>query len=119
LLESLLATKQITLLISFGNEPCIRLAASNRDLGGTWLATHSRHAQSASNHAAARHHLRDHHPHLARPAAAETLGRYPVLLHLVVVASNHIHLIATAASVKQLADFMCYVNSNIAREGGH
>jgi REP element-mobilizing transposase RayT len=50
------------------------------------------------------------------------LGRalelYPVLLHLVVVASNHIHLIVTAESVKQLSDFMQYFNSNIAREAG-
>ena len=50
------------------------------------------------------------------------LGRalelYPVLLHLVVVASNHIHMIVTASSVKLLADFMRHVNSNIAREAG-
>jgi REP element-mobilizing transposase RayT len=50
------------------------------------------------------------------------LGRalelYPVLLHLVVVASNHIHLIVTAESVKLLSDFMRHFNSNIAREAG-
>ncbi len=50
------------------------------------------------------------------------LGRalelYPVLLHLVVVASNHIHLIVTAESVKLLSDFMRHINSNIAREAG-
>ena len=50
------------------------------------------------------------------------LGRalelYPVLLHLVVVISNHVHLIITAANIKLLSDFMRYVNSNIAREAG-
>ncbi|MBW1807195.1 MAG: transposase [Deltaproteobacteria bacterium] len=50
------------------------------------------------------------------------LGRaltfYPVLLHLVVVVSNHIHLIVTAKNVALLARFMCYVNSNLAREAG-
>ncbi|MBW1811046.1 MAG: hypothetical protein JRJ87_22845, partial [Deltaproteobacteria bacterium] len=50
------------------------------------------------------------------------LGRaltlYPVLLHLVVVASNHIHLIVTTQNVKLLSDFMRYFNSNLAREAG-
>ena len=56
------------------------------------------------------------------PGALEHLRRalelYPVLLHLVVVFSNHIHLILTAANIKLLSDFMRYINSNIAREAG-
>jgi len=46
------------------------------------------------------------------------LQRYPVMLHLVVVASNHIHMIITTESLKLLSDFMRHVNSNIAREAG-
>jgi REP element-mobilizing transposase RayT len=50
------------------------------------------------------------------------LGRalelYPVLLHLVVVVSNHIHLILTAENPRLLSRFMQYINSNIARETG-
>ena len=46
------------------------------------------------------------------------LALYPVMLHLVVVASNHIHMLVTAESVKLLADFMRFVNSNIAKEAG-
>ena len=50
------------------------------------------------------------------------LGRaltlYPVLLHLVVVASNHIHLIITTENAKLLSDFMRYFNGNLAREAG-
>lgn len=46
------------------------------------------------------------------------LALYPVMLHLVVVASNHIHMLITAENVKQLADFMRFVNSNIAKEAG-
>jgi len=50
------------------------------------------------------------------------LGRalefYPVMLHLVVVVSNHIHLIVTAETTELLSGFMRYINSNIAREAG-
>jgi REP element-mobilizing transposase RayT len=48
----------------------------------------------------------------------KALERYPVLLHLVVVVSNHIHLIVTARDTKLLSRFMQYINSNIAREAG-
>ena len=48
----------------------------------------------------------------------KALEFYPVMLHLVVVASNHIHMLVTTDSAKLLANFMCYVNSNIARETG-
>ena len=43
---------------------------------------------------------------------------YPIMLHLVVVASSHIHMIITTESVKLLSDFMRDVNSGIAREAG-
>jgi hypothetical protein len=47
------------------------------------------------------------------------LERYPgILLHLVIVASNHIHMLLTAACVELLADFMRDVNSSLAREAG-
>lgn len=46
------------------------------------------------------------------------LTLYPVLLHLFVTASNHIHLIITVSDFKLLSDFMCYLNSNLAREAG-
>ena len=41
-----------------------------------------------------------------------------VRLHAFVFLSNHFHLLATAESAQQLAGFMCYVNSNVAREAG-
>jgi REP element-mobilizing transposase RayT len=41
-----------------------------------------------------------------------------ILLHLFVVASNHIHMLATTPSANLLASFMGYVNGNIAREVG-
>ena len=46
------------------------------------------------------------------------LSLYPVMLHLAVVASNHIHMIITTTSAKLLSDFMRHVDSNIAREIG-
>lgn len=46
------------------------------------------------------------------------LTLYPVLLHLFVTASNHIHLLITVSDFKLLSDFMCYLNSNLAREAG-
>ena len=44
--------------------------------------------------------------------------KYPVLIHAAVAASNHYHLIVTPADLEQLADFMEYVNGNLAREAG-
>jgi len=41
---------------------------------------------------------------------------YPVLIHSVVMISNHWHLILTPENREQLADFMEYVNGNVARE---
>jgi len=46
------------------------------------------------------------------------LTRYPVLLHLIVVLSDHFHMILTAANMELISNFMCYINSNIAREIG-
>lgn len=47
------------------------------------------------------------------------LSRYPaVKLHLVTVASNHVHLLLTVPDADALSRFMCFVNSNIAREAG-
>ena len=48
----------------------------------------------------------------------KALSLYPVLVHLIVVASNHIHLIVTASSCELLSQFMCYFNGNLAREAG-
>ncbi len=44
---------------------------------------------------------------------------YPgIHLHAFVVVSNHIELILTVCDGETLAGFMCFVNSNIAREAG-
>ena len=41
-----------------------------------------------------------------------------VKIHAFVVLSNHYHILLSVNDSKQLADFMCYVNSNLAREAG-
>jgi REP element-mobilizing transposase RayT len=41
-----------------------------------------------------------------------------IKLHAFVFLSNHYHLLLTTVSLDQLANFMCYINSNIAREAG-
>jgi REP element-mobilizing transposase RayT len=46
------------------------------------------------------------------------LSLYPVKLHAVTVASNHMHMILTISDSHALAGFMCCVNSKIAREAG-
>jgi hypothetical protein len=50
------------------------------------------------------------------------LGRaqrlYGMVVHLVVVLSNHYHLMVAPTDAEQLAEFMGFVNSNIAREVG-
>ena len=44
---------------------------------------------------------------------------YPgILLHAFVAVSNHIELLLTTCDGETLARFMCFVNSNIAREAG-
>ncbi len=44
--------------------------------------------------------------------------RYGMTVHLAVVLSNHYHLLLAPKNAGQLADFMGFVNSNIAREVG-
>lgn len=55
-------------------------------------------------------------------AVLGVLGRaqrvYGMVVHFAVVLSNHYHLLLAPADAKQLADFMGFVNSNIAREVG-
>jgi hypothetical protein len=55
-------------------------------------------------------------------AVLGVLGRaqrtYGMVVHLAVVLSNHYHLLLAPADAEQLADFMGFVNSNIAREVG-
>ncbi len=46
------------------------------------------------------------------------LSLYKVKLHLIFVASNHIHLIVTVEDTKSLSDFMRHFNGNVAREVG-
>ncbi len=50
---------------------------------------------------------------------ARAQEKYPVKVHAAVAASNHYHLILTPEDVDELADFMEYVNGNLARETNH
>ena len=66
--------------------------------------------------------------HLLQPtpsinqALLGVLGRaqkmYGMVVHFAVVLSNHYHLLLAPTDAQQLADFMGFVNSNIAREVG-
>lgn len=55
-------------------------------------------------------------------AVVGVLGRaqriYGMVVHFAAVLSNHYHLLLAPTSARQLADFMGFVNSNIAREVG-
>ncbi|MDX1998399.1 MAG: transposase [Thermoanaerobaculia bacterium] len=57
-----------------------------------------------------------------RDAILGVLGRaqakYGMVLHAPVFMSNHYHLLATIRDQKQMAEFMGYLNSNLAREIG-
>lgn len=59
---------------------------------------------------------------LLREVVLGVLGRaqrlYNVELHAFVFLSNHFHLLVTATNALQLARFMGFVNSNVAREAG-
>ena len=65
---------------------------------------------------------------LLRPGAALTdiihgvLGRaqalYGLHIHAYVFLSNHYHLLCSPTDPQQLARFMCFLNSNVAREAG-
>jgi len=50
------------------------------------------------------------------------LGRaqrcYGMLIHAFVFLSNHYHMLVSPKNAKQLADFMCFVDTNIAKEAG-
>jgi REP element-mobilizing transposase RayT len=46
------------------------------------------------------------------------LPRYKVELHLIVVASNHIHMIVSVEDIQSLSNFMRDFNGNVAREVG-
>ncbi len=43
---------------------------------------------------------------------------YPIEIHAFCFLSNHFHLLATVPHAQRLAEFMCYLNSNLAREIG-
>ena len=49
---------------------------------------------------------------------ARAQEKYPVQIHAAIAASNHYHLILTPADADELADFMEFVNGNLAREAG-
>jgi REP element-mobilizing transposase RayT len=49
---------------------------------------------------------------------ARAARRYAVPVHAYAFLSNHYHLLLRVADAKQLADFMTYLNSNLAREAG-
>ncbi len=49
---------------------------------------------------------------------ARALARYDVELCEFKVLSNHYHFLVIPADAKALADFMCYVNTNVSKEAG-
>ena len=49
---------------------------------------------------------------------AKAQEKYPVQIHAAVATSNHYHLILTPTDAEELADFMEFVNGNLAREAG-
>ncbi len=49
---------------------------------------------------------------------AKAQEKYPVQIHAAIATSNHYHLILTPADAEELADFMEFVNGNLAREAG-
>lgn len=49
---------------------------------------------------------------------AHAARRYPAMVVFVVVPSSHFHLLLVVESAQQLAQFMCYLESNLARELG-
>ena len=54
--------------------------------------------------------------------AIGVLGRaqrlYGVQIHLVSFLSTHFHLLATFSNIRQMADFMRYLNTNLSKEAG-
>ena len=49
---------------------------------------------------------------------ARAQERHPLRIHAAVAASSHYHLVVTPDDAEQLADFMEFVNGNLAREAG-
>jgi REP element-mobilizing transposase RayT len=49
---------------------------------------------------------------------ARAKRKYGVRIHAFFFLSNHFHLLLSVRDAQQLASFMCYVNSNLAREAG-
>jgi REP element-mobilizing transposase RayT len=45
-------------------------------------------------------------------------ARFSMVIHAFVFLSNHFHMLLSPVSAKQLADFMCFVNGNVAKEAG-
>jgi hypothetical protein len=55
---------------------------------------------------------------LALGVIGRALTLYDVRLHLIVIMSNHLHMILAPRDTKALAEFMNYVDGNLAREAG-
>ena len=55
---------------------------------------------------------------LIRGVLARSARLYPVEIHSFCFLSNHYHLLLTASGADRLAEFMNYLNSNLAREVG-
>jgi REP element-mobilizing transposase RayT len=55
---------------------------------------------------------------LAIGVLARAQSRYPVRIHALCIMSNHYHLLLTVTDPLQLARFMNFVQSNLAREAG-
>lgn len=55
---------------------------------------------------------------LCRGVLARAVRLYPVEIHAFVFLGNHYHLLLTAVDARRLANFMNFLNSNLAREIG-
>jgi len=49
---------------------------------------------------------------------ARAARTFPVEVHGIAVLSNHMHLLVSVSDARRLAEFMAYVNGNLAREAG-
>ncbi len=56
---------------------------------------------------------------IALGVLARAARLYPVEVHAFAFLSNHYHLLLSVESAHRLAEFMAYLNSNLAREVGH
>src|SRR5262245_46709134 len=55
---------------------------------------------------------------IVRGVLARAARLYEVEVCACVFMSNHYHILAWVRDAEQLRDFMCYLNSNLAREAG-